>query len=230
MHDVYFNHELLVEGCPHSNCEVIRAYSMATRAFSVAYENVKPHKICPGPPGSLLLCDWKIQSLLQLTPAAALNGNTDLKFLEVHRLRLNCRSIFGMDYIDQHRIVILTSKFKNKVQAVSLNSGDIIWKHNASVENILLNPENVSTTPNGWICLANGNKLLIQDPLDGSCRDVLLPAVLTCIKNVVWSGNKLAIRHETPPNKITCYSATFIRTEDLDRLRLTSNPVVPVYI
>ena len=46
--------ELLVEGCPHPTCQVIRIYDLQTGHFNVVYEDVKPHMMCTGAENTVL--------------------------------------------------------------------------------------------------------------------------------------------------------------------------------
>ena len=150
------------------------------------------------------------------------NAATETKFQELHRLELDCKDVFGMSYtlMDPHSIVVLTSRFKNQFQAVDLTTGGVVWKHDVAIGGIPIQPGDVSSTADGWVYVANSNTLLVLGASDGYHIATLFEdSNLTHIKKVVWSGNKLAIRHGQQSDKIRCYNISFGMTGD-DTLRL----------
>ena len=75
--------EILTEGCPHPECEDIHVYDIKSDETFIAFENVKPHAVCAGPPGTLLVWDRKTNKLIQLVYKAG-NANYihEIKFQE----------------------------------------------------------------------------------------------------------------------------------------------------
>ena len=110
-----------------------------------------------------------------------------------------------MSYIDSHRLVIRTNIFTNQVTAIHVDTGDAIWTFDASGSNVALHPDDVIISPEGWICVTNGNNLLALDPHNGCHVDTLLENTLDHIKKVVWPGDKVAIKHGLPSVQITCF-------------------------
>ena len=92
---------LLAEGCPHSNCRVIRTYDIRDGNFRLMYENVEPHKICNGPRCGLLVCDWTVKSVLHLVLAGD-------KLLCTHQLKLDFLPVQGMCYSNHSNAVIFS--------------------------------------------------------------------------------------------------------------------------
>ena len=70
--------EILTEGCPHPECEDIHVYDIKSDETFIAFENVKPHAVCAGPPGTLLVWDRKTNKLIQLVYKAG-NANQSTK-------------------------------------------------------------------------------------------------------------------------------------------------------
>ena len=121
------------------------------------------------------------------------------------KLQVNCKQVSGMSYIDSHRLVIRTNIFTNQVTAIHVDTGDAIWTSDASGSNVALHPDDVIISPEGWICVTNGNNLLALDPHNGCHVDTLLENTLDHIRKVVWPGDKVAIKHGLPSVQITCF-------------------------
>ena len=207
---ILLNKELLVEGCPHSTCESIRVYDVDARQIFSSCENVKPHKMCAGPSNTLLMLDWKTDTLLRLVMFEGLRGP---------KLQVNCKHVSGMSYTDCYRLVILASKFIHQVTAIHVDTGDAIWTFEESGSNIALHPDDVIISPQGWICVTNGNNLLALDRHNGTHVDTLLENTLDHIKKVVWSGDKVAVKHGLLSVQITCFKASFRSSQSKNGLR-----------
>ena len=147
----------LTEGRPHPNCRVIRTYDIRDGNSRRMYENVEPHKICNGPRCGLLVCDWTVKSVLHLVLAGD-------KLLCTHQLKLDFLPIQGMCYSNHSNAVIFSKVGKNQVFAFNLVTGDKLWLMSQFVYSITLNPEDVCSTPQGWICVANRTNLLFLTP------------------------------------------------------------------
>ena len=199
----------LIEGCPQQGCEVLRVYYARKTKFQntrIVYENIKPHKMCLGPDGSLLVCDERTRDLLQLS------RTTDQTFRLVSQTRLlGCHAVHGMTYVQSEDLVIMTLKHSKKIVAIKLKTGAFAWQRSEHLDGIPLSPEEVCITSDEWICVANGNNLLTLDATDGSYLVTLLQdETVTNIQKVTWTNEngtpRLAIRHGALADQITCFN------------------------
>ena len=163
------NTEFLVEGCPHKGCEKIQVYSLndgSPNPYPVTkYEDVRPHKMCSGPGDALLVCDAKSRHLLQLSTF----GSIHTKFELVRKWPLGLQSVYGIRYLKNLDILVLSSTLSKTIRGFNLPNHTVLWEHNGSIGDIPLNPEEVCSTSDGWICVANGNNLLALDLLMVPC-------------------------------------------------------------
>ena len=157
--------ELLVEGCPHPTCQVIRIYDLQTGHFDVVYEDVKPHVMCTGAENTVLVCDWKTSSILVLVRA-------DGQFLCIHKLQVHLHflPVHAMCYSNQIDAVVFSKVQEKQVIAMKLETGQILWQITefAQPGQVQLEPKDVCCTPNGWICVANRANALILNPSNGA--------------------------------------------------------------
>ena len=133
------------------------------------YENVEPHKICTGPGRALLVCDWVSESVLQLVPAGH-------KYLCTHQLKLDFLPVQGMCYSDRRNMLVFSKVDEHKVFAISFATGEKLWQMNQSdgtIDHIQFMPEDVCSTPQGLICIANKTNLMFLGPSDGDLVSVL---------------------------------------------------------
>ena len=158
--------EFLAEGCPHPTCQVIRIYDLRMGDFQTVYDNVEPHKLCTGADNTVLVCNWKTNSILALVPADGL-------FRCIHKLGLGpCfLPVQGMCY-SSHCDAVVFSKFDEKrVIAIKLETGELLWQVTEFADLVEwkeLEPEDVCSTPNGLICVANRSNVLILNTCDGA--------------------------------------------------------------
>ena len=202
------NVEYLVEGCPSKKCQVIRVYDLENRRVSVAYVNVRPFHICEGPERSLLVSSWKSKTLLQLGKWE--NEDPDLTFHACHMVAMDhyAEQLNAMTYASYCGVVILVTKEAKQIIAVALATGDTVWKHDVFISDVQLKPNGVCTTTDGWICVANDNRLVAMDATNGrilkvlSC-DIAVPKRLAASRN-----NYIAVQHGEVADKLSCYSIT----------------------
>ena len=160
---------LLAEGCPHPNCRVIRTYDVQNRYCSVVYENVEPHKICNGSGRTLLVCDWVSKSVLHLVVPGG------RKYLCTQQLKLDFLPVQGMCYSDHSNALVFSKVDDHTVFAINLANGEKLWQMNrydGAIDHIELRPEDVCSTPQGWICVANRTNLLFLRASNGDLVSV----------------------------------------------------------
>ena len=169
--------------------------------------------MCLGPECSLLVCDGKTKNLLQLERAA---DETFLR-LAAQKMLLGCHAVHGMTCVQQSDLLVMTLKFSKKIVAIKLSTGAVAWQRDGSIDHIPLNPEEVCTTSDGWICVANGNNVLALDASDGAHLTTLLEDdTITNIHKVAWSEEgdspTLTIIHGSRADQITCFNVAFFGT------------------
>ena len=202
------NVEYLVEGCPIKKCQVIRVYDLENRRVSVAYVNIRPFHICEGPENSLLVSSWKSKTLLQLGKWE--NEDPDLTFHASHMVPMDhyAEELNAMCYANYCNVVILATKETKQIIAVALATGDTVWKHDVFTADVRLKPNGVCTTPDGWIFVANDNRLVAMDARNGKILKIL-PSDIAAPKRVAASRNNyIAVRHGEVADKLSCYSIT----------------------
>ena len=161
---------LLAEGCPHNHCRAIRIIDLDNGNSTTVCKNVIPHKICTGPGNSLLVCDSVAKRILHLASAPEFRN-----FSCANVLKLDFLPIQGMCYSNHSNAVIFSKLHCKEVFAINLTTGDKLWQMSqfvGSIDHIELNPEDVCSTPQGWICVANRTDLVFLRSSDGDLLSV----------------------------------------------------------
>ena len=114
----------------------------------------------------------------------------------------------GMCYANYCGVVILATKETKQIIAVVLATGDTVWKHDVFIADVRLKPDGVCTTPDGWICVANDNRLVAMNARNGKILKVL-PSDIAVPKRLAASRNNyIAVLHGDVADKLSCYSIT----------------------
>ena len=205
---MHSNAEYLVEGCPRKRCQVIRVYDLENRRVSVAYVNIRPIHICKGPGNSLLVSSWKSKTILQL--AKWENEDPDLTFHASHMVAVDyyAEKLHVMNYTSYGDVVILVTKETKQIIAVALATGVTVWKHDDSIGDIRLKPIDVCTAPDGWICVANDNRLVAMDATNGRILKVLQSDILVPKRLAASGSSYIAVRHGDVADKMSFYTIT----------------------
>ena len=186
--------EILAEGCPE--CEVIRGYDTTSEEELIAFEDVKPHAMCAGPPGTLLVCDQKTNKLIQLD----FNQN---KFQEkALPFSVLADTVQDMCYSRDNQLLVLAhSKFQS-ITMLNMTTGEVVRRIKTPSDLGLFN-RHLCTGPFGTIFVTNGQRVL---QLHDSKR--LIYETKCCISGTAASfphddGEcKLAIRCTTPDSRV----------------------------
>ena len=221
--------DYVIEGCPSQGCEVIRIYDIKNHVATIGYQIVEPQVMCPGPLGTLLVCDKKTNCLLQLTfwtPSKMLfhmlhrypmerflspSPSTSRHSQEFH--------VNAMSYTSHCDILVMLCTANNttiQIKGIDLSIAQVMWQHENPVSKI---PKAITSTPEGWLCVANGNNVLVLDAGDGARLETLFQGkeddnnMKGDISDVIWCENgvtKLVIRHKAFPlaDQITWYNVT----------------------
>ena len=217
--------QILVEGCPHPECEVIRVYDITSGEASIALDDTKPHAMCAGPPGTLLVCDRKINKLrlLEYSTTASCDGN---KFQEIPLpFSVLIDNVQDMCYSYHSQILVLAQSDKPLVTLLNINTGEVVRRIGVPIHLDLLDPH-LCCGPLGTILLANGKRLLEFNASQRVMHETNCGLSLVGIAashadhNGEW---KLAIRYETPNNQVRIDK---IRVNFLERKLFV--PVEPV--
>ena len=210
--------DYLIEGCPFQGCEMIRIYDTKNHVATIGFQIVEPEVICPGPPGTLLVCDKKTNCLLQLTiwtpskmlfhrinkyPLGRFQSLSTYTSRHSEELQVN-----AMSYTSQCDILVMlcTTNTTMQIKGIDLSIAQVVWQHHEKpFSNI---PKAISSSPEGWMCVANGNNVLILDAGDGAILETLFQekdddnTIKGYVSDVIWweNGNtRLVIRHKGFP-------------------------------
>ena len=221
--------DYLIEGCPFQGCEIIRICNTKNHVITIGYQIVEPEVICPGPAGTLLVCDKKTNCPLQLT-----FWNSSKMLL--HRLNkyslgrfrsLSTRTsghseefqVNAMSFSKHCDILIMlcTTNNTTQIKGIDLSIAQVVWQHH---EKPFSNtPKAISSSPEGWMCVTNGNNVLILDAGDGALLETLFQetdednTIKGDVSDVIWCENgnaRLVKRHKgfTQADQITWYHVT----------------------
>ena len=215
----------LAEGCANEGCEMIRIYDVATQTVACGYQIVEPQVMCAGPLGTLLVCDKKTKSLLQLTfwnPSRALLSR--LNRYPLKRFHSNILSsgepgeflVHDMSYTSHCDILVMMSTVNDsntQLKGIDLTIAQVMWLQDMNISNI---PKALTSSPEGWLCVAHGNKVVILDTGDGAILETLLPDENSSsdICDVIWcqdaKDTRLVIRRREflLADQITWYHVT----------------------
>ena len=197
--------EILAEGCPHPECEVIRVYDIKSGEASIAFEDIKPHAMCARPPGTLLVCDRKINKLRLFE--CKIRTNCNEKFQEIFLpFSFLINNVQDMCYSNHSQLLVLANSEKPLVTMLKITTGEIIRRITLPINLDQLNPY-LCCGPLGTILLANGRRLLEFD----DSQAVLHEANCACsldMSGIATSDAdhngecKFAIRYQTPDNQV----------------------------
>ena len=204
----------LAEGCP--SCRVIRSYDAVTGTPRVVYENVEPNKMCTGPNNNLLVYNWENRSLLHLASDAKGKLHCALE------LEFNVYSLSGICYCEVNDVVVL-SGIPGHITAIDFSSGRVKWEISGCMEylgrSLELEPEDICSAPNGWICVANRKNVLILNASNGDLvcilgdsitqSDTSFPPQSHPFQKIIWccDSNLLVVQRGS---QIFTYKVTFV--------------------
>ena len=195
---------MLAEGCPHPECEVIRIYDITSGEASVAFEDVKPQAMCPGPPGTLLVCDRKINKLRLLECKFRTNCNEN-KLQEIPLLfSVLINNVQDMCYSNHSQLLILAQSDKPLVTVFDITKGEVVRRIGVPIAFDQLDPH-LCCGPFGTILMANGRRLLEFHDSQRVVHETNCGLGLSGIAASFADQNgecKLAIGYETPDNQV----------------------------
>ena len=115
----------------------------------------------------------------------------------------------AMCYASYYGVVILVTKETKQIIAVALATGGTVWKHDVFIDYVRLKPNDVCTTTDGWICVANDNRSVAMDARNGRILKALPSDNVAVPKRVSASRNNyIAVLHGEVADKLSCYSIT----------------------
>ena len=200
--------EYLVEGC--TRCRVIRMHNPRTKHASIVFTNVTPCNMCSGPASTLLVFDATTKCILHLLVTH--NGG---EFVQLKKLGpFSDESVVGMSYSALSDILVLIFEGMTTIMGIRLHTGRTVWQQ---CEGNLSYVSDVSSFPDGRICVTSGNNVFALDPTDGKILETLLEDEdLGGAWTIISSHNKLAVRHghgSPSAEQITCYNIQQINSD-----------------
>ena len=195
--------DILTEGCLHPECEVIRGYDITSGGAFIVFENVKPHAMCAGPTGNLLVCDRKTNKLIQLTYIIK-DFLYDMFQQNPLPFSILADSVKDMCYSPDNQLLALAHSKIQSITLLKMSTGEVIGQIEIPSDLGLFN-RHLCSGPFGTIFVANGRNFL---QYDGSQRLIAKTKYSNGISGIAASFPdndsecKLAIRYTTPDNRV----------------------------
>ena len=196
--------EILAEGCPHPNCEVIRVYDVTTGEMSIPCANIGPHAMCAGLNGVLFICDRKTNKLRQLEYIQHGSCNSG-HFKELHfPFAEPIHNVQDICYSYSSQLLFLAHSNRQHVTVLKPSTGEVVRRIGIPIHLDQLDPH-ICSGPSGIILLANGNRLLhfnyTQNVVHETNQHIKMERIASSY--VDHSGqNKIAIKYSTPEKKV----------------------------
>ena len=213
--------EYLVEACPE--CRDIRIYDSEDLVEEFAFENVIHSCICSGPDGTIFV--WGNMKLLQMDlHNVRFRVLSSLKSLVRAGKEVPMEEVASMCYVEECDTIVVLANCNDghsqyDILGIEWSTGVIAWKHCDFVNGVKLNPEDVSCTPRGKVCVANTTNELLLNPKDGSLIHVLFTeenlenvSEVVCYQdeNADENGMQIAVRQGVEkPTKTSCFSVEY---------------------
>ena len=158
--------DFILEAC--FECGEIRSYNINTAESKTVYSGCKPRRICKGPEGSVFVID-KTDGLLQLEWRKE-KEELDL----VHRIQTGMKNAWGICYMEQYKILVITSY--HNIKAINPETGSVLWEFTQDEEGKKLFPREVCCDVDGRIYVADGTneQLIVLNDMTGELIQVLL--------------------------------------------------------
>ena len=153
--------------------------------------------ICTGPKGTLLGITSSNQGnkLLQFRAVNVNNGK--INFTELSN---DMSDIIAMEYFPTFDVLVLATS--TQLKGVNLTAQGVLWQWEDQIGNVQLRPKSISRCyPHEWICVANGNSVLIMRAEDGALQEELLRG--ECVDSAIWCKNRLVTKRKN--GTITVY-------------------------
>ena len=198
------NEILLAEGCPHSECKVIRSYDVTLNEAYIVCANVNPQVMSAGPSGSLLVADQKRNKLTQLEYKAS-NIYKGKKFQEIpapFSVLPDC--VQAMCYSHHNELLVLAHYAKQYILGLKITTGEVVQR----IENppdLGLNNRHLCSGSFGTIFIANDKYMRGFDESQRVVYETSYDHSITGIAAAFTNNNgecKLAIRYTTPDNHV----------------------------
>ena len=172
----------ILEAC--SKCKVIRSYNIITAESKTVFTGYKPWKVCKGPESSVFVI-IVVGELLQL------KWRKEKEELElVHRIHTSVDYAWGICYMEQFNILVITSNYN--IKAVNPVTGSVVWQFTQDVEGDELDPRGVCCDMDGRIYMVDGYNywLILLNGETGEVMQILLKDVQTRrIHDVCWTSS-----------------------------------------
>ena len=197
--------EILAEGCPHPECEVIRIYAATSEKASVAFEGITPHAMCAGPPGTLLVCDRKLNKLrlLECKTRTSHDGNKLQENLLPFSGQIS--NVQGMCYSYHSQLLAPAQSEKPLVTVLDITTGEVVRRIGVPIAALDLLDPHLCCGPFGSMLLANGRRLFEFNYSQRVMHETKCSLGMAGIAASHADHNgecKLAIRYQTPDNQV----------------------------
>ena len=196
--------EFVLEACP--GCAQIRIHNVMTQEVSVACQGLALRNLCSGPQETLLGLTSESDELVQLSPIPTTSGVQ--AFIVQTVLNTKMDDVNGMEYF--HNCGTLVLARSAKIQGIKLATEETLWQWNRCLGDMTLSPRDVSRSfPGDWVCVANGDNVLVFKASDGSfCEEILRGEG---IDSAIWFSNNFVTKQAN--DRITVYEVSKLHSD-----------------
>ena len=200
--------EFVLEACP--GCAQIRIHNVMTQEVSVVCQGIALRNLCSGPQETLLGLTSEGDKLVQLSPVAMTSARgSGAKAFTIRRvLNIKTDDVNGMEYFHNCSTIVLARSAK--IQGIKLATEEILWQWNRGLGSVTLSPRDVSRSfPGDWVCVANGDNVLVLKASDGSfCEEILRGEG---IDSAIWFSNNFVTKQAN--DRITVYEVSNLHSD-----------------
>ena len=217
----------LLEGCPI--CHMIRGYNIPEFDCTVFCEHVNPRVMCMGPEGTIFVFQREQMSIIQF---------------HYHRRKFQCGALClkglkdaaGMCFSERYGIIVVLYSDMKTIAGVRLATRQVAWTHTemkfGSPSQTLDIIKDVSSLPDGRVCVFHHKKIFALDPRD---RTILYTLLKFDVLGIIWTiatcytNNEQKLAVQFGPSKqtqILLFRIPFQSPEALHHLLLED--IIPV--
>ncbi len=156
------NIEYVVTSC--LECHEMNLRDPLTLQAVTTYKMMNLGSMCLGPQGILFAMQSMIGGKTVLGYAISTTGLNN-----TFSIRTNMEQIYAMCYLHYNSALVLTDWESNTIQAIDVNSGNIVWKITGVIDGKLCCPCGVVAMHTGEVVVADGTngRLILLDGLTG---------------------------------------------------------------
>ena len=211
-HDAYRLIPLNISGQEHlaaacTHCDKIYLYSLATRKWSVAFEDDNtPYAMCTGAENKLYLHTVDNNQVIELNCSKPKFGSPNRKF------ETNCSNMYYLPF--PYNLLVVGNSLSNIVKAFSLDTNRVVWEFDQEIDGKRPAPSGLLySAPHDALLVADvtNSRVLVLNPRNGVHVQTRLLPQLGYIYGLFFYDNaqKIIIHHlqyGSQCDMISCFS------------------------